>query len=151
MRALPARLLFLLALLAVSGAYTATAFRLPWTTAAGRIGPGFFPRIVGVSLLLVLVTALLHARREHDEAAPRTHVRTTLVVVGLTALFVPVLQLLGALLGMALYLLASLSFLNPRRLVTNVSVSVGLAVGMYLLFDVWLNTATPRGVVPLPL
>ena len=57
---------FLAALLVVLVFYTEMAFELDWRTTAGRIGPGFFPRIVGVTSLLITAWSLVAAIRDPD-------------------------------------------------------------------------------------
>ena len=42
------RTVFYFVILVVLAGYTHMAFDLEWRTAAGRIGPGFFPRFIGV-------------------------------------------------------------------------------------------------------
>ena len=54
---------FLAALLVVLAVYTDMAFDLEWRTAAGRIGPGFFPRIVGILGLALTLWSLVAAVR----------------------------------------------------------------------------------------
>ena len=59
---------FLLVVLALAGGYTALAFtELTWLSSAGRLGPGFFPRIIGVSLMMLCLYSL-YADRRHAES-----------------------------------------------------------------------------------
>ena len=53
------RSLFLAVLLVVLAVYTEMAFELEWRTAAGRIGPGFFPRIIGILSLILWSLVLI--------------------------------------------------------------------------------------------
>ena len=50
-------------LLVVLAVYTEMGFALEWRTAAGRIGPGFFPRIVGCLGLALTLVALVQTLR----------------------------------------------------------------------------------------
>ena len=59
-----AKTVFLAVLLVVLVFYTEMAFELEWRTTAGRIGPGFFPRIVGVASVLITAWSLVAAIRD---------------------------------------------------------------------------------------
>ena len=48
---------------------------------------------------------------------------------------------------MVAFLLATLTVLNRGRHVQNLAVAVLLPTAIYLLFDVWLNAAIPRGMI----
>jgi len=51
------KLTFLGVLLLVFAVYTEMAMGMEWRTQAGRIGPGFFPRILGFTAMGVTVVA----------------------------------------------------------------------------------------------
>ena len=51
------KLTFFGVLLLVFAVYTEMAMGMEWRTAAGRIGPGFFPRILGLTAIAVIVVA----------------------------------------------------------------------------------------------
>ena len=136
-------------LLAAAG-YTWLAFaELAWLSSAGRLGPGFFPRIIGVSLVALCAYSLLI-----DRGAPRETLspywRTTLVLAALSALFVAALDVLGGLVSMIVFMAASLWILNRGRHVQNALLALALPLCMYLIFRVWLNAAVPRGMLGLP-
>ncbi|MBA3620697.1 MAG: tripartite tricarboxylate transporter TctB family protein [Euzebyales bacterium] len=151
--------LFLLTMLIGSALYTAVAFDLPWTTTAGRIGAGFFPRIIGLLLAVSSGWALfdelagrspdVQQAQEQASADEPTQVRDTLVVVALIVAFVPALYYLGALIGMVLFTLVTLFTFNRGRVLTNVAVGVGFPVVLFLLFDRGLNATLPPGVFDL--
>ena len=139
---------FLLALLLAAGGYTWLAFaELDYLSSAGRLGPGFFPRIIGVALVLFCAFSLYKdaAFRESLSA----HWRTTVTVAALSAAFIALLEPLGGLLAMVAFMGAVLAFLNRGRPLQNVPLALVLPVCLYLLFKVWLNAALPRGLLPL--
>lgn len=140
---------FLAGVLLAAGGYTWLAFaELTWLSSAGRLGPGFFPRIVGVSLVALCAWSLaVELRRVGREPIPE-HWRVTAVLALLSALFVAALDVLGGLLAMAAYLAATLAYLNRRRHWQNALLAVLLPLALYLLFRVWLNAAVPRGLLP---
>ncbi|MGH8669380.1 MAG: tripartite tricarboxylate transporter TctB family protein [Burkholderiales bacterium] len=140
---------FLLAILLVSGGYTWLAFgELDYLSSARRLGPGFFPRILGVSLVVLSAVCLFEEIRSKGEALS-AHWRTTIVVAALSAAFVVLLEPLGALLSMVAFLGAALAYLNRGRPVQNALLALILPACLYLLFKVWLNASLPRGILPL--
>lgn len=143
---------FSLFLLAVAVYYTWIAFdQLSFLTANGRLGPGFFPRLIGISLIVTLLYSMVVDRRfglTEDEGTP--HLRDLAVFLALGALFVASLPLLGGLLSMVAFMLAALSVFNRGRHLQNLLVSVLLPAGLFLLFDTWLNAGLPEGVLPFP-
>lgn len=153
--------LFLAVVLVVLAVYTEMAFGLEWRTAAGRIGPGFFPRIVGALGVAVTLWSLVAAVRSpgaEDEVVPLEdevgdadlgkHPRLLAVMVGAAAVFVLTLVALGAIVSSALFLFLMLWLLNRSHLVLNIAISLGLPLGLYLLFQSLLNAGLPNGILP---
>jgi len=143
---------FLLALLFAAGWYTWTAFaELSYLSSAGRLGPGFFPRIIGSGLVLFLAYSIFaDLRRAAPEGDVSPYWRTAAVLALLCAVFVGLLELIGGLLAMVAFMAGALWFLNRGRTLQNVLVAILLPLAMYLIFSVWLNAALPRGLLPLP-
>lgn len=141
------RIAFSGAFLVFSILYTVTAFELDFRTQGGRIGPGFFPRVLGVMLIVTSAYAVVRDRGTAEEE-PDPAWRTTAAVIGLTGLFVASLTVLGGLGAMVAYMAVMLWLLNRRHPVQNVLISILLPAALYLMFDVWLNAAMPRGLVP---
>ena len=141
---------FLGALLVLAGGYTYGAFAdLSYLSSAGRLGPGFFPRIIGASLTALCAYSLYADRRIASEPLSEFW-RTLAAVVGLSAAFVLALELIGGLLSMIAFMAAALAFLNRGRPLQNALLALALPIGIYVLFKVWLNAAMPRGMLPLP-
>jgi putative tricarboxylic transport membrane protein len=144
------RAAFLGALLALAAGYTWLAFaELDYLSSAGRLGPGFFPRVIGVALVALLAWSLWQDLRLKE--ALSAHWRTTLGVAALSGAFVAALDILGGLVSMIAFLGAALIVLNRGRPVQNAILAIALPVLVYLLFRVWLNAALPRGLLPLGL
>jgi hypothetical protein len=144
------RVAFTAAILCIAVFYTYWAFaELSFLSSAGRLGPGFFPRVIGLALIAVCLLTLAGDLRKREGAAVSSYWRITLLVAALSGAFILMLKVLGGPLAMVLYMLAVLSLLNRGRLLQNVAVSIGLPVALFLLFDVWLNAAMPQGVLGL--
>jgi putative tricarboxylic transport membrane protein len=144
------RLAFTAAILCLAVLYTYWAFaELSFLSSAGRLGPGFFPRIVGVALIVACLLTLAGDLKKREGGAVSSYWRITLVVAGLSGAFILVLNVLGGPLAMVVYMLVTLSVLNRGKVLQNIAVSIGLPVALFLLFDVWLNASMPPGVLGL--
>ncbi|MGH6905021.1 MAG: tripartite tricarboxylate transporter TctB family protein [Geminicoccaceae bacterium] len=144
---------FIAAILGLAVLYTYWAFvDLSFLSSTGRLGPGFFPRIVGLILIGVCLLTLAGdlSLKERHGGALSSYWRTTVLVAGLSGAFVLLLEILGGPLAMIVYLLATLSVLNRGRVLQNVAVGVGLPIALFLLFDVWLNASVPPDALGLP-
>ena len=138
---------FLAAVLLLAGGYTAIAFTgLSWLSSAGRLGPGFFPRIIGLCLVALCLYSLHAERRSAPPAAGDW--RSAVALGALAAAFVALLDVLGGLLSMIVFMAAALGILNPGRRLQNALIAIVLPACLYLLFRVWLNAAMPRGLLP---
>jgi putative tricarboxylic transport membrane protein len=145
------RLAFTAAILCVAVFYTWWAFaELSFLSSAGRLGPGFFPRIIGLALIVACLLTLAGDLRKRDDLALSSYWRTALVVAGLSGAFVLLLNVLGGPLAMVAFMLASLSLLNPGKAVQNVAISVGFPLALFLLFDRWLNASIAPDSLGLP-
>ena len=144
------RVAFIAAILCVAVFYTYWAFaELSFLSSAGRLGPGFFPRIIGLALIVACLFTLACDLKTREGDAISSYWRITLVVAGLSGAFILVLNVLGGPLAMVVYMLATLSVLNPGRYLQNMAVSIGLPLVLFLLFDVWLNASMPPGILGL--
>jgi len=138
---------FQLGVLLCAGLYSYYAFtELSWLSSAGRIGPAFFPRIIGLALVVLSVWSLAA-----DGHAPAERVaggwRAAALLALLSGLFVAALDVLGGLLSMIAFMAAALAVFNRGRWLQNALLALALPAGMYLLFKVWLNAGVPRGVL----
>ena len=140
---------FLAGVLLLAAGYTWLAFaELAWLSTAGRLGPAFFPRLIGVALLALCAWSLVDELRGGTREHVAEHWRVTAVLALYSGLFVAALDVLGGLVSMLAYMAAALWTLNRRRHWQNALLAVLLPLGIYLLFRVWLNAAVPRGLLP---
>ena len=157
------RALFFAVLLVVMAIYTQMAFDLEWYTAAGRIGPGFFPRIIGILSLAIVLWGLVRSllpgavddedevvgEDEAGEADLGKHPIPLMLVLAAAVVFLLIFFVpLGAIVGSALFLLAVLFLLNRKQPVVNVVIALALPVLVYLLFQTALNAGLPAGILP---
>jgi putative tricarboxylic transport membrane protein len=150
LRGVDGRIAWLAAIALVAAVYTWMAFGMEWETAAGRIGPGFFPRIIGgltVALCVVAIARCVRERRPAEaEAGPhgRLVALTALGLLGYLLLF----EYIGAALASVVFMLFLLSAINRGRTVANVVLAVLLPAALYLLFEIVLGAGLPPGPLP---
>ena len=146
------RLAFTVTILCLAVLYTYWAFAdLGFLSSAGRLGPGFFPRFVGLLLIAACVLTLAGDLKERRaDAGLSSFWRITVIVAALSGAFVLLLEILGGPLAMVVYMLATLVVLNPGRSVQNVAISIGFPLALFLLFDRWLNASIPPDALGLP-
>jgi hypothetical protein len=146
------RLAFTATILCLAVLYTYWAFAdLSFLSSAGRLGPGFFPRFVGLLLIAACVLTLAGDLKERRaDAGLSSFWGITVVVAALSGAFVLLLEILGGPLAMVVYMLATLVVLNPGRSVQNVAISIGFPLALFLLFDRWLNASIPPDALGLP-
>ncbi|PSK91838.1 tripartite tricarboxylate transporter TctB family protein [Murinocardiopsis flavida] len=142
---------FYLIVTAVLIGYTAMAFGMDWRTDAGRIGPGYFPRILGVIGVALAALATIGSLRPTaagpGEAAPRHPwpvAATCAGLAGFAAVMVPV----GAIVTGALLLTGLLLLVDRTRPVRAAALGIGFPIALYVVFDILLNAALPSGVLP---
>jgi len=143
---------FLLAILFLAACYTYIAFaELSYLSSAGRLGPGFMPRIIGVSLVTMCALSL-YADVKYLPAgqAGSPAWRSAAVLALLSGVFVGLLELLGGLVSMMVFMAAALWIFNRGRPLQNAIIAVLLPLGTYVVFTVWLRASMPRGMLPLP-
>ena len=138
---------FTILILGLGALYTYQAFaNLSFLSSTGRLGPGFFPRIIGILLILACLFELVREARRGSEPPRRSdHVVDTIVIASLAVLFVALLNVLGGYIAMIAFMLATLFFLNRSRPLQNIALALILPTLIWLMFDYWLNAALPEG------
>jgi hypothetical protein len=148
------RIAFLVAVLGGAVFYSYIAFiDLNFLTRTGRLGPGFFPRVIGVSMALMTIWVILDALRDRRRVAaggpagaddaPEGTWSDAVLLIALGVGYAVLLRLFGGFVATLIYLVVTLSILNPGRHVQNAAVAVLLPVGVYILFDRLLNANMP--------
>lgn len=153
------RIVFLIALLGGAIFYTYIAFAdLNFMTRTGRLGPGFFPRLVGLGIIAMTLWALLDALRAARTAAEGdvevgladARWRDFMLLVGLVLGYAVLIRLFGGWISTVAYLGLALSLLNPGKPLQNALVAVIFPTTVYLLFDRVLNANMPPALINLP-
>jgi hypothetical protein len=141
------RAAFTILILCLSAFYTYAAFaNLTFLSSTGRLGPGFFPRIIGLALIFACLADLAMQLSRRSEPPLRSEYVGTVIFVGVaTVAFVFAMGVIGGYAAMFAFMLVTLSVLNRGRWLQNVAIAVVLPVAIYFMFEVWLNAAIPRG------
>ena len=135
--------------------YELVALKMP----RGRIGypgPGFYPMIVGVFLILTAAACLIQALMakpapakavtEPSAESPRQFARTWALLAALVA-YILAVQPVGFPIAMVAFLAISIWTFGYRRWLPVLLIAVGLTVVSYLCFMVWLKVPLPLGVL----
>jgi hypothetical protein len=146
------RIVFFLVILAAGLMYSYYAFvDLDFMTRTGRLGPGFFPRVIGTLMVgFTLYSMASELRAANGASGGGGYGGQVALIMGLGIAYVALLGVLGGVVATVLFLLVALLLLNPGRLVQNVAVAVLVPAAIYVLFDTLLNAAIPEGMLPLP-
>ncbi|WP_246945159.1 tripartite tricarboxylate transporter TctB family protein [Bacillus pinisoli] len=123
-----------------------------------RPGPGFLPTIVGI--LLVIFTGLTlyqqvkaykqqKAENVASEETEKGESKDVAILIVLIALSVLLLNVLGGLIVMLLFVFANLHFFNKGKHLQNIITSVVVSTSIFLLFELWLNAGIPKGFLNL--
>ena len=144
------RFLFSLALLVFALAYVGYGlYTLTLIDTAGRLGPGFFPAMVGVLLVLTTATnCVTEYRRQQSEAMTLgDYWRDVAAMAGLISLFILALPFLGSLLTIFAFAILYLQRFNKGQLVFNVLYGATFSVAVFLLFEIALQAGLPKGLL----
>jgi putative tricarboxylic transport membrane protein len=137
------------ALLAALGTYiTVTADT--WTILAqDGPGPGFFPLIYGVILLVaslgLVLMGLFKGPAARQEPLDWVGIRKALGIWVVFALMVPIMKYLGFLIALGLLILFFLRAIYPWRPVPSLIASVLTPVGFFIIFPTLLHVELPVG------
>ncbi|MFG1705042.1 tripartite tricarboxylate transporter TctB family protein [Nonomuraea sp. M3C6] len=143
---------FLCVLLVVFAVYTQLAMGMEWRTMAGRIGPGFFPRIIGIAGMVFCGVAIVRSLRVRAEEGSSDSRHPGLLALACAALagFLVLLVPLGAVLASALFIFVLSRLLGRRTVVADLVLSLLVPLALYLLFEIGLDAGLPQGLLPLP-
>jgi hypothetical protein len=155
------RIVFLLAVLSGAIFYSYIAFfDLSFLTRTGRIGPGFFPRIVGGTMIAMTLWAIVDALQDRRAMAagaargpndpPDGLWRDVIILAALVIGYAVMMRLFGGLISTVIYLGLALSIFNPGRHLQNALIAVIFPGLVYVAFDRFLNANMPPALFTLP-
>ncbi|MFO1302761.1 MAG: tripartite tricarboxylate transporter TctB family protein [Burkholderiales bacterium] len=103
---------------------------------AARMGPGYFPRILGILLIVLGSIIALRGIRMDGEAVPKWHWRPTLVVLGSVTIYGIIIGWLGMAISTVLLIVGSSTASHEFRLKESVIAGIllsALAVGVFVV------------------
>ena len=134
-------------LLAFSAAFAAGA--LKYYTWWGDSGPGsaFLPFWLSLVMGALALGLVLRAPVAGSEWLPgRAGAQRVLAVLGVTVAFVVLMQVIGMIVGIALFLAVLMRYLERQPWWLTVAVSLAAAGVNWLVFEHWLRVPLPQGV-----
>lgn len=139
-----------LLLLVFSAGYVAVGRHYPYWGPNGP-GSGFLPLWLGGAMAILAVLLLVEAARRREPGEPwlptGPALRRLAWVLGATVLFIALLNVLGMILGVALFMVGVLRLLEGYPWRVAGGVAVGTAAVTYLVFTYWLRVPFPIGVL----
>ena len=119
---------------AVGGAAAITAWRYPMGTAL-RMGPGYFPFLVGSGLALVGLIVGMRGLAARDQAVEPLHLKPLFLVLAAVALFAVLVDRLGLVITVPLVVLVCY-LANPRpRIIEMIVLAAVLTLAAVVLFQ----------------
>ncbi len=138
-------------LLAFSVAFSAGALKNYQWWGAGGPGPAFLPFWLGLVMGLLALGLLVRSLKQQDAGEawfPRGEgLRDISVVLAVTVAFVALLNVVGMILGTALYLLILVRYLGRHRWWVTGAIALAAAGFNWLVFVHWLRVPMPEGML----
>jgi hypothetical protein len=112
---------------------------------ASRMGPGYFPMLVGGLLMLIGLVVAVRAFAAHSEPIGRLDIKSVLLVIGAVAVFAAGIERLGLVLSILLVVILGYAANSERKLTELVILALVLALasaaifvyGLQLPFKLW--------------
>ena len=135
-------------LLAFSVAFAAGALKHYSWWGPGGPGSAFLPFWLGLVMALLAVMMLFRKNTKDVAWLPRGEgLRDMLVVLGVTVAFVALLDVLGMIMGTALYLAVLIGYLGRHPWWMTLAVAAAAAGFNWLVFVRWLRVPMPEGML----
>ena len=110
---------------------------------AARMGPGYFPRILGLLLIVLGTVLVLRALRLQGSPLPRWPLRPTLVVLGSVILFGLIVTRVGLALSTVILILAASAASHEFRPKEALVSGIGFAILAIAVFVIGLKIQLP--------
>ena len=137
------------ALLALAIAFSAGALKHYAYWGENGPGPAFLPFWLGLVMAVLAATLLVGALRSRDPGPAwlpsGDGLRRLALVVGATAAFVALLNVVGMTIGTVLFLVVLMRFLDRQPWPLTIAVALAVAGLNYLVFARWLHVPLPAG------
>lgn len=108
-----------------------------------RMGPGYFPTVLGALLMLVGLSAVVRAFLAREDRVGALALRPLLIVIGSTFLFALLVRNAGLAVAVPLFALLGATASRKFRLVPSLVLAAGLTVFCVLVFVKGLGIPLP--------
>ena len=119
-------------------------------TGVNRYGPNFFPQVLCVFLFaaaaLLIVKALKGGASERRETIDRTGFIRAAAVLGMTLLYLLLMQAAGFFLSTLLFLYVLMAFIGQKGPWARIVSSAGASLVIYGIFHFFLKIPLPQGI-----
>lgn len=122
--------------------------QLPYMLEFGP-GPGFLPLWLGIGMAGCAIPIILKVlkKRDRTEAFVKPQTRVGLQMLGLIVVAFLLLPLLGFSIGLALFTATAMRLIGKHGMLACGLTAVGTAVGINVIFGLWLDIPIPTGIV----
>lgn len=144
-----------LVLIVTGVVYLVQGSRYPWERLANP-GPGFFPAVVGAVFVagsaVLCVSSFFHSRKQPGDTPAGGHsqsdagYRRLWLLLAFLATYLLTLDRAGYVVDSFLLMFFSARLLGMKRVGQTLLLAVGMTVGTYLVFSVWLQIPLPKGI-----
>ena len=124
------------------------SLQLPYMSEFGP-GPGFLPLWLGIGIAGCAVAVILKILKKRDrvEAFIKPQTRVGLQMLGLIVCAFLLLPLLGFSVGLALFAATAMRLIGKHGMLACGLTAVGAAIGINVIFGLWLEIPIPTGIV----
>jgi len=124
------------------------SMQLPYMSEFGP-GPGFLPLWLGIGIAGCAVAVILKILKKRDrvEAFIKPQTRVGLQMLGLIVCAFLLLPLLGFSVGLALFAATAMRLIGKHGMLACGLTAVGAAIGINVIFGLWLEIPIPTGIV----
>jgi hypothetical protein len=137
-------------LLALGVGFSAGALKSYDYWGANGPGPAFLPFWLGGVMAILAAVLLFGAVRSADPGEPwlprGEGLRRFLLVIGTTAVFVALLNIVGMTVGTAVFLVVLVRFLDRQPWPLTIAVAIAVAGLNFVVFTRWLRVPMPVGM-----
>ncbi|MGM0900267.1 MAG: tripartite tricarboxylate transporter TctB family protein [Bacillota bacterium] len=138
-------------LLLICSIFLIMSFGLPlYSTNVGAVGPGFFPRVISIMLVLLICLHLIQIMRKklkkQEEEVDRKILFQQIYLMVFLAVTIGLTQLIGMLPSIGVFMFTILAFVQKTPWFKALTFTMVVLIMMYGIFVLWLESPLPLGI-----